>query len=54
METGTFVQIKLIVSSNLSGAADHDVVTVTVSYAQDVSGYTVACTGQGELLDGPV
>lgn len=30
--------------SNLSGAADHDVVTVAVSDAQDVGGYTVACT----------
>lgn len=30
--------------SNLSSAADHDVVTVSVSNAQDVCGYTVACT----------
>lgn len=30
--------------SNLSSAADHDVVAVAVSDAQDVGGYTVACT----------
>lgn len=30
--------------SYLPGAADHDVVTVAVSNAQDVGGYTVACT----------
>lgn len=40
--------------SNLSGAADHDVVAVAVSDAQDVGGYTVACTRQSELLDGPL
>lgn len=41
-------------SSNLSSAADHDVVTVAISNTQDISGYTVACTWQRELLDGPV
>lgn len=40
--------------SNLSGAADHDVVTVAVSNAQDVGGYTVARTWQSELFDGPI
>lgn len=40
--------------SNLSIAADHDVVTVAISNTQDISGYTVACTWQSELLDGPV
>lgn len=30
--------------SYLPSAADHDVVTVAVSNAQDVGGYTVACT----------
>lgn len=30
--------------SNLSIAADHDVVTVPISNTQDISGYTVACT----------
>ena len=38
--------------SDLSSAADHDVVTVTVSDAQNIGGYTVACTGQSELLNG--
>lgn len=40
--------------SNLSGAADHDVVTVAISDAQDVGGYTVARTWQSELFDGPI
>lgn len=31
-------------ASYLPRAADHDVVTVAVSNAQDVGGYTVACT----------
>lgn len=41
-------------SSYLSRAADHDVVTVAVSNAQDVGGNTVACTWQSELLDGSI
>lgn len=40
--------------SYLAGAADHDVVAVAVSDAQDVGGYTVACTWQSELLNGPI
>lgn len=38
--------------SYLAVTADHDVVAVAVSDAQDVSGHTVACAGQSELLDG--
>lgn len=40
--------------SYLPGAADHDVVAVAVSNAQDVGGYTVACAWQSELLDGSI
>lgn len=39
------------VPAHLSGAADHDVVAVAVSDAQNVGGYTVAGTRQRELLD---
>lgn len=38
--------------SYLPVTADHDVVTVAVSDPQNVSGHTVACAGQSELLDG--
>lgn len=38
----------------LSRAADHDVVAMAVSDAQDVGGYAVACARQRELLDGSV
>lgn len=38
----------------LSCAADHDVVTVAVSDAQDIGGHAVACTRQREFLYGPL
>lgn len=38
------IKNELITVSHLSGAADHDVVAVSVSDAQNVCGYTVACT----------
>lgn len=41
-------------ASYLSRAADHDVVAVPVSDAEDVRGHTVARARQGELLDGPL
>lgn len=31
---------------------DHDIVTVTVPYSQNICGYTVACAGEGEFLNG--
>lgn len=40
------------VSSYLTRFPDHDVVTMPVPYSQNVCGYTVACTGQREFLNG--
>ncbi len=34
----------------LSAVGDHDVVGVAVPYAEDISGHTVACTGETERL----
>lgn len=38
-------------AAHLAGLLHHDVVTVPVTDAKDVRGYTVASTGQGELLN---
>lgn len=38
-------------AAHLAGFLHHDVVAVPVANAEDIRGYTVASTGQGELLN---
>jgi hypothetical protein len=47
-------KVSKINMENLTILLDHDVVRVAVTDSQDESGYTVACTAQGEGLDGLV
>lgn len=41
-------------STHLASFFDHDVVTVSVTNSEDIRSYTVASTGQSELLNGSV
>lgn len=46
----TLMEIQTHSAPHLSSFSDHDIVIVTISNAQDISSYTVASTGQCELL----